>query len=68
MKPDEQAESSRRLAEYRIKCEEREVKQIALEEFQELNTVSRINEIYMRTPRPQKKFNHWELGQDDASV
>jgi hypothetical protein len=65
MKTDEQFESSRRLEEYRIRCEEREVKRIALDEFQELNTINRINEIYLRTPKPQKKFNYYVLGQDD---
>lgn len=67
MKSDEQSESSRRLELYRIK-NSREPERIDVAEFQELNTIARINDIYMRTPKPQKKFNHWTLGQDELDI
>ncbi len=50
---DDQRESARRLQEYRDRCE-RTPEPIDLEEFQELPTVSRINEIFMRAPRPKR--------------
>ncbi len=28
-------------------------------EWRELNMIARINDIYMRTPKPQKKFNYY---------
>jgi hypothetical protein len=50
---DDQRESSRKLQEYRERTE-RLPNPIDLEEFQELPTVSRINEIFMRAPRPKR--------------
>lgn len=66
MKTDEQAISSRRLEEYRVK-HDRVAERVELGEFHELNTIARINEIFLRSPKPQKKFNHYVLGQDDRT-
>lgn len=50
---DEQKESARRLQEYRERTE-RIPEPIDHEEWVEMPTVARINEIFMRAPRPKR--------------
>ncbi len=64
--PDEQAESSRRLEEYRIRTA-KTPEHHELDDYEELDIIDRINKIYMRTPKPKKKFNYYVFGSGDGS-
>jgi len=55
MKTDEQAESSRRLEEYRIR-NEKPAEPIELEGWEELSTINRIQEIFTRKPERAKRL------------
>ncbi len=53
--PDDQMESSRRLEEYRIRCEQvPEPKELG--EFQEMNTISKWQEKFFRKPAKPRRF------------
>ncbi len=63
---DDQHQSARRLEEYRERCE-RTPEPIDHEEWVEMPTVARINEIFMRAPKPQKKLNYYVFGSGNGT-